>query len=67
VGISDESLTLELDDNRVISVPTPWFPLLADANASQRSHYELVDGGRAIHWPEIDEDISIAGLLGAAD
>jgi hypothetical protein len=56
-----------VDDSRAMSVPTSWFPLLARASAEERACYELVDEGRAIHWPGLDEDISVAGLLGVPD
>jgi hypothetical protein len=67
VAVSDHFLTVHLDDGRMLSVPASWFSRLARATAAQRAHYELVDGGRAIHWPEIEEDISVAGLLGGTD
>jgi hypothetical protein len=56
-----------LQDGRVISVPLAWFPLLRDATPEQRQKYEIGGAGVSLHWEEIDEDISIAGLMAGAD
>ena len=56
-----------LTDGRIISVPILWFQLLDDATPEQRTHYEIGGGGISLHWPDIDEDISVAGLLAGAD
>ncbi len=56
-----------LTDGRVISVPLSWFPLLAEATASQREEYEIGGGGVSLHWPGLDEDLSVANLLAGAD
>jgi hypothetical protein len=56
-----------LMDGRVIGVPIAWFPLLRDATADQRIKYEIGGGGISLHWEEIDEDISVAGLMAGAD
>ena len=61
VKIDDEYLTVTLEDGRIISTPLVWYPLLEKATAAQRSDYELMSDG--IHWPELDEDLSIAGML----
>ena len=64
----DEALMhVTLTDGRIISVPIIWFPLLHAASPEQRSQYEVGAGGRSLHWPEIDEDISVAQLLAGAD
>ena len=60
---SDDELRVSLSDGRWLSVPLAWFPRLAHASASARSNYELLGEGQGIHWPDIDEDISVAGLL----
>ena len=57
------SLLVKLADGREISVPVVWFPRLAAASAEQRADYSLIGGGIGIHWPDIDEDLSVAGLL----
>jgi hypothetical protein len=63
VQCTSDELVVSLTDGRVLSVPIAWFPRLARADAPQRSHYELLGDGGGIHWPAIDEDISVAGLL----
>ena len=63
VRFTDDSISVELVDGRTISAPLAWFPKLSKANASQRQSWELMGDGEGIHWPDIDEDLSIAGLL----
>lgn len=63
VNCTDQELTVFLVDGRHISVPMVWFPRLAKANAQQRADYELLGDGEGIHWPLIDEDISVFGLI----
>lgn len=63
VSCSDDTLTATLADGRVLSVPLAWFPRLLNATSKERSKWELIGGGIGIHWPAIDEDISIASLL----
>jgi Protein of unknown function (DUF2442) len=63
VSCSDDSLTVVLDDGRVVSVPLEWFPRLLNATRQQRKRWERIGGGIGIHWEAIDEDISIASLL----
>ncbi len=67
VKFKDEMMEVHLTDGRIVSVPIIWFPLLHQASAEQREHYEIGGGGTSLHWAEIDEDISIAGLLAGAD
>jgi hypothetical protein len=64
---SGEMMEVHLTDGRIISVPIIWFPILHEATVEQRKHYEIGAGGASLHWPELDEDISIAGLLAGAD
>ena len=66
VEIDDEQLTVALMDGRTISVPLAWYPRLLNATISQRRHYEISGGGYGLHWPDVDEDISVASLLRAA-
>ncbi len=66
VSISDSSLHVVLADGRELSAPLAWFPRLRDATAAQRAHWRLIGRGEGIHWPEVDEDISIASLLRVA-
>jgi hypothetical protein len=67
VKFRDEMMEVYLTDGRIISVPVIWFPLLHEATPEQRERYEIGGGGSSLHWSEIDEDISIAGLLAGAD
>ena len=60
---ADDSLVVSLVDGRVITVPLEWFPRLASANKEKRAIYEILGDGEGIHWPEVDEDISVQGLL----
>jgi len=63
VEFTDDDLIVSLVDGRKVTVPLVWFPRLSNATSSQREHYELLGDGEGIHWPEIDEDLSVDGLL----
>lgn len=63
VKCTDQAIIVELVDGRTVSVPLAWFPRLLQATQAQRGHWVLLGDGEGIHWPEIDEDISVAGLL----
>ncbi|MEK6371472.1 MAG: DUF2442 domain-containing protein [Acidobacteriota bacterium] len=63
VAVTDDELVVDLADGRRISTPLAWFPLLLHAPADQRQDWELLGDGEIIHWPQIDEDLSVAGLL----
>jgi hypothetical protein len=63
VIISGESLTVELSDGRALSVPLTWFPRLWHGTAEERGRWRLIGEGRGIHWPDLDEDIDVEGLL----
>jgi hypothetical protein len=67
VALDDLMMHVTLLDGRVIGVPIVWFPLLRNATPEQRTKYEIGGGGISLHWEEIDEDISIAGLMAGAD
>lgn len=67
VEFDTDMMHVFLIDGRIISVPIIWFPLLQEATPEQRTHYEISGGGISIHWPEIDEDLSIAGLMAGVD
>lgn len=64
VSLSANSLHVALSDGREISAPLAWFPRLRDATPGQQAHWELIGRGHGVHWPEIDEDVSVRGLLG---
>lgn len=59
----NEMLHVQLSDGRQISVPMEWFPRLRDATPAQRQDWRLIGRGVSIHWEDIDEDISVEGLL----
>jgi hypothetical protein len=63
VHTSADTLTVELTDGRSLSVPIVWFPKLATAEASARDNWVILGDGEGIHWPTLDEDLSVAGLL----
>jgi hypothetical protein len=65
VAFSSDELTVVLADGRRISVPLAWFPRLLRASPEQLENYELLGDGAGIHWPDLDEDLSVAGLLRA--
>ncbi len=63
VRVTDEALEVRLRDGRRIAAPLSWFPRLLAATPAQRAKWEPVAAGHGIHWPEIDEDLSVSGLL----
>jgi hypothetical protein len=63
VTLTDDTLSVDLSDGRSISVPIAWFPRLLYASEQERTNWRLIGKGMGIHWEEIDEDISIEGLL----
>jgi hypothetical protein len=63
VRVTDHALQVELVDGRVLSVPTTWYPRLASASDPERRSWVLIGAGVGIHWPQLDEDISVEGLL----
>jgi hypothetical protein len=63
VDFSDDSITVNLDDGRSISVPLAWYPRLLHGSVQERIHFELIGDGEGIHWPALDEDISVEGLI----
>ena len=62
-AVDEDTLTVDLSDGRTIRVPLSWFPRLAHGTAAQRGNWRLVGGGEGIHWPDLDEDLSVASLL----
>jgi hypothetical protein len=63
VRVSDVMLQVTLEDGRELSVPVEWYPRLRGATAAQRQNWRLIGRGEGIHWPDVDEDISVLGLL----
>ena len=63
VAVSLDALTVDLSDGRSIIVPLAWYPRLMNATESERQNWRLIGKGHGIHWEELDEDISVEGLL----
>ena len=63
VSLSEDELTVALADGRRISVPLAWYPRLLHASPEQRANWELLGDGEGIHWPDLDEDLNVAGIL----
>ncbi len=63
ISVSDEMIVAHLVDGRTISVPLSWSWRLSDANPEQRAKYEILGSGEGAHWPDLDEDISVEGML----
>jgi hypothetical protein len=67
VEFDDVMMRVVFTDGRILCVPLAWFPSLSAATPEQRSRYEIGGGGVGLHWPELDEDLSIAGLMAGVD
>lgn len=63
VAITTDTLAVDLEDGRSILVPLEWFPRLVHGTKKERSHWRLIGRGQGIHWPDLDEDISVENLL----
>jgi hypothetical protein len=63
VVADDDNLTVDLADGRRLTVPLAWFPRLLHATADQRRNWRFLGDGQGIHWPDVDEDLSVSGLL----
>ncbi|MDH4078471.1 MAG: DUF2442 domain-containing protein [Nitrospira sp.] len=63
IEVTDDEIIAHLVDGRTISVPLVWSWRLANATEKQRQHWEILGDGQGVHWPEIDEDISVEGML----
>src|SRR5438270_6791176 len=63
VVVTDDTLTVDLSDGRTISVPLAWYPRLIHATDEERSIWRLTGRGEGIHWPRLNEDISVVGLI----
>ena len=61
--VTDDLITFHLVDGRVISVPLAWSWRLSDATPAQRNNYEIIGDGQGVHWPDIDEDLSVEGMF----
>jgi len=63
VDVSEETLSVDLVDGRTISVPTAWYPRLLHGTQEERDHWRIGGAGEGIHWPDLDEDVSVENLL----
>lgn len=66
VVVDEDALTVDLADGRRVSVPLVWFPKLLHAKPAERRNWRLIGDGQGVHWPDIDEDLSVEGLLRGA-
>jgi hypothetical protein len=63
VAVTDDTLSVELSDGRTISAPLAWFPRLSHGTLKERQNWRFIGAGRGVHWPDLDEDISVGNLL----
>lgn len=63
VEVTEDSLKVELSDGRTIWVPLAWFPRLVNGTPGERRNWHLIDTGQGIHWDDLDEDVSVEGLI----
>jgi hypothetical protein len=67
LDLDDAMMWVTFTDGRVLGVPLAWSAVLQSATPAQRRHYEIGGGGVSLHWPELDEDLSLAGLMAGVD
>lgn len=63
VVVTDDTLSVDLEDGRTVSIPIGWYPRLAHGTDSERENFEISGSGYGVHWPDLDEDIAVEGLL----
>jgi len=63
VNVTEDMVTLYLEDGRVVGMPTVWSPRLSDASEPERQNYELIGHGAGLHWPDLDEYVSVRAIL----
>jgi len=63
VAVTDDTLSVDLEDGRTINVPIGWYPRLAHGSPEERAHFQISGAGHGIHWPDLDEDIGVEGLV----
>lgn len=66
VSVTEELITFHLMDGRVVSVPLAWSWRLSDATPAQRNNFEIIGDGQGVHWPDVDEDLSVEGMFHGA-
>ena len=64
VSVTEDTLAVQFSDGRTVSVPLSWYPRLIHATTEERNNWRLIGGGEDMHWPDLDEDISVEMLLG---
>jgi len=63
IAVTEDALTVDLADGRTISAPLAWYPRLLHGTPSERTNWRLIGAGEGIHWPDLDEDISVENLV----
>ena len=63
VSVTDDTLSVDLEDGRTVSVPIGWYPRLAHGSPAERANVQIASAGFGLHWPDLDEDIGVEGLL----
>lgn len=63
ISVSEDSLQIDLTDGRTIIAPLMWYPRLWHGSQAERSNYQIIGDGEYIHWPELDEDLTVSGVL----
>lgn len=63
ISVTEDTLTVDFKDGRSISVPLAWYPRLVYGTPKERNNWRLIGDGEGIHWPDLDEDLSVEGLL----
>jgi Protein of unknown function (DUF2442) len=63
VAVTDDAVSVELADGRTVAAPLAWYPRLVHASPAERADWRLVGNGRGVHWPTVDEDVSVENLL----
>lgn len=63
VAVTDDTISIDLEDGRSISIPIGWYPRLAHGTPEERADFEISGAGYGIHWPKLDEDVGVEGVL----
>ena len=63
VSVTDDTLRVDLEDGRTVAVPLSWYPRLVYATSEERNNFRIAGAGYGIHWPDLDEDLGLEGLL----
>jgi hypothetical protein len=63
LAVTEDALTLDLSDGRTVSAPLAWYPRLLHGNAKERNNWRLIGDGEGVHWPDLDEDLSVESVI----